>query len=164
MFGLSNISQTIKTMCYKLSKKEFASVTQKEFPTHGEQMYIKYGVLGARGLGERGYEEVIKIYVPLLDKLYKIHDKNQAHSRLLAKIAAQTEDVNIIYRSDYDTLLLAQEKCAKLFEDYSVTSAQRLNEWFIEKNISCGGSADLLSLTLFLYEINKENKKMQKIK
>ena len=157
---LFNISQTIKAMCAGLCEKEFGLASQKKFPTHGEQMFIKYGVLGARGLAEKGYEEVIKTYVPLLDELYKIHDKNQAHSRLLAKIASETEDINILYRSDYDTLKLAQDKCAQLYENYSVKEALKLNEWFIEKNISCGGSADILSLTLFLYEIDKKNCKI----
>ena len=75
----------------------------------------------------------------------------------LLYLMAYSEDTNIIARSSYETWQTLTQKLknhlqsvplAELDEE-SITA--RLDRYFMRKNISPGGSADLLALVYFLY-------------
>ena len=65
-------------------------------------------------------------------------------------------------RANFETLKEIQMLCKNLYEDnIKFLSKEKiknemsnLNDVFIEKNISAGGSADLLILTIFIYILN----------
>ena len=64
------------------------------------------------------------------------------------------DDTNLIHRSDRQTQLEIQGQIAALLQNDPYPSRevlQRLDREFIEKNLSPGGSADLLALTYFLH-------------
>ena len=71
------------------------------------------------------------------------------------------DDTNILNRANFETLKEVQILCKNLYEENSKFSSKekirnemsKLNDIFIEKNISAGGSADLLILTIFVYFI-----------
>jgi triphosphoribosyl-dephospho-CoA synthase len=72
-----------------------------------------------------------------------------------------TEDSNILGRHDLDTLQYVQKSSRRALELGGIFSAEgrkkilQMDEAFIQKNISPGGSADLLAVTLMLYFIEK---------
>ena len=71
------------------------------------------------------------------------------------------DDTNIVNRTNFETLKEIQILCKNLYEENIKSLSKekirnemsKLNDIFIEKNISAGGSADLLILTIFIYFI-----------
>ena len=105
------------------------------FSTYGEKAFKNYHLTGARGLALSGYKIV------LLDGINKLKE--------FTKIL------------DFETLKEFQMLCKNLYEENIKSLSKEkiknemsnLNDIFIEKNISAGGSADLLILTIFIYFI-----------
>ena len=70
-----------------------------------------------------------------------------------------TEDSNILGRYDMNILKLAQDnakeaiKLGGIFTEKGETFIRAMDKSFIKKNISPGGSADLLAVTMMLYMI-----------
>ena len=69
---------------------------------------------------------------------------------------SQVEDTNILSRSDRDTLSYAQAQAGAIlrkggaFTPEGIRAVWALNDEFVARNISPGGCADLLILSLYL--------------
>ena len=63
------------------------------------------------------------------------------------------DDTNILHRRGAEGLARAKSEAAMLLQDFSETKMSSLNKDFIRENISPGGSADMLSLTIFINNI-----------
>ena len=50
-----------------------------------------------------------------------------------------------------------KQEAAHLLENFSIEGLEQMNRRFIDANISPGGAADMLSLTLFLSAIIKKD-------
>lgn len=145
-------SQIIAESCCGLCQRELSKFGNAT--THGEKMYAKYAVAGARELAEDGFGQVVKDFLPTWQRIKKeTKDSDEAKTRFLAYVVSNTQDVNVLYRSDMPTLLFAQKKCRDLYENFDAMLAKQTEGWFVARNLSCGGSADLLALTLFLDEL-----------
>ena len=69
-------------------------------------------------------------------------------------ILAQIEDTNLIHRSDPATHNTLQAELRSLLAENPYPSRailEQLDDRFIQKNLSPGGSADLLAASYFLY-------------
>jgi holo-ACP synthase/triphosphoribosyl-dephospho-CoA synthase len=127
--------------------------------SHGETLYLRHGVSGIRGEVSRGFPTVRDLAYPaLLGLLDRGHSLNDAGVFVLLQILARTEDTNIIHRAGPEELKGIQEDLSRfLAASPSVEEARKkaveLDGEFIKKNISPGGSADLLAVTLFLYRL-----------
>lgn len=131
--------------------KEFSDIKDKLTLTKGEQMFLEYGVTGARGQAESGFESVIKVFLPYLKRLISSGTCiDEAYVRTLLKICSCTEDTNIMSRAGMSEVKRAMRDCGAVFEDYSAEKAMALDDDFIRRNISPGGCADLLAVTIFL--------------
>jgi len=125
--------------------------------SHGEEVYKKSGIDGIRGEVSRGFPSVIEKSLPLLRSFLKDGCSiNDAGIAALLALIANTEDTNIIHRAGREIYEKIQ-KDLKTFFDMSpgkeeiLEKAARMDREFINKNISPGGSADLLGVTFFLY-------------
>lgn len=152
------LRDTCKKMVVSL-ERDFDNVTIDTAISHGEKVYANYGIRGIRGEAIDGFSSVFDISLPFLKKcLDENFSMNDAAVLTILHIIANIDDTNIITRSDYQTLKKMQEKIAVFLEnpqDY-LNFARELDLEFIELNISAGGSADLLALTLFMYFFEKE--------
>jgi len=75
---------------------------------------------------------------------------------VLLKFISEVQDTNIIKRSDVKTLENVQNKVKDILQsDNSTDSIQKLNEEFVNLNISPGGCADLLAICFLLYFISE---------
>jgi len=153
---LKVLSEKIKEMCKPLlNELEDAD----SISTYGEKAYKEYHLTGARGLAISGYEIVLLDGINKLKNFCKTLDFETACILLLFYYMSVLDDTNIVNRASITTLKEVQILSKELFEENKKTlekeniknSMSKLNDIFIEKNISAGGSADLLILTIFIY-------------
>lgn len=63
------------------------------------------------------------------------------------------DDTNIVYRTSLATMLQVKEESKQLLQSFSIMGLETMNSKFMRCNISPGGSADMLSLVVFLYSV-----------
>ena len=120
--------------------------------THGATAIRKYGRGGALDNAKTGYCQLFSSWLPFLRNL----PSGEEHSRHLAllHIMSELDDSNILYRCGRTTADEVKEMAAALKNEdlppnLLTERLAELNRKFIERNISPGGAADMLSLTLF---------------
>lgn len=158
-----HICSRVVEMTKGLSERELGDISNKDKLTYGEKLYRKYGIKGIRGEVESGFISVRERGFPILKKLMeeKGGDMNDILVQVLLYLMTTTEDSNILGRHDLDTLQYVQKSSRRALELGGIFSAEgrkkilQMDEAFIQKNISPGGSADLLAVTLMLYFIEK---------
>ena len=130
--------------------------------TTGEKLFRKYGIKGARGEAEGGFKSSLRALSILKTHLENEWDFNMALTETLIHIISETEDTNIPGRNSIGTLAYAEDRCRTfikeggVFRDNGIEELEKLDRDFIDKNISPGGSADILATTLFLFFMEKE--------
>ncbi|WP_029758778.1 triphosphoribosyl-dephospho-CoA synthase CitG [Fusobacterium nucleatum] len=155
---LKILSEKIKDMCAPLLNE---LETTNNFSTYGEKAFKKYHLTGARGLAISGYDIVLLDGINKLKEFTKILDFETSCILLLFYYISILDDTNIVNRTNFETLKKVQILCKNLYEENKKFLSKEkikkemsnLNDIFIEKNISAGGSADLLILTIFIYFI-----------
>ena len=71
-------------------------------------------------------------------------------------LMANVQDANIIRRAGMDGQRWVMEQAQSLLSSgYTRADLQKLNKAFVQRNISPGGSADLLAVTVFLHLFKK---------
>lgn len=137
-----------------LVQKDFAGITTENAITVGEQIYAKCGITGIRGQAEKGFPAVREKGLPILQEGLKNGlPLNDAGAVTFLHLLTVTEDTCLIHRSDADTLKSVQTQVAGLLEENplpAMAQIEELDRQFIAKNLSPGGTADLLAITYFL--------------
>lgn len=149
---------TIQEMLQGLTKNDFQNVESKNPNelTAGERQFLSLGYAGIRGEAEKGYPIVFDDGYPMLKKT--AGTRNQRLMDTFLKIVSVNIDSNLIKRANNDPAIVkwAQNQAIKVMElGGSKTSAgrnqlEKMNQEFLNRNLSLGGSADLLALTIFL--------------
>ena len=98
-----------------------------------------------------GYTQLFGEWLPFYETRIKGDDSYVKHKTLL-RIMCDLDDTNIVYRTDYDTMLNVKTLARHLLEDFSEAGIEDMNRDFVGRNISPGGSADMLALVVFLFE------------
>jgi len=133
---------------------DFAGITEETAKTTGEKLYARYGISGIRGEAEAGYPAVLEQGLPRLrEGLSQGLSLNDAGCCALLHLMAATDDTNLIHRSDRETQLQVRENISAILAETPfppLDRISRLDQDFIQKNLSPGGSADLLAVTYFL--------------
>jgi holo-ACP synthase/triphosphoribosyl-dephospho-CoA synthase len=144
-----------------VTARDFAGVTMETAKTAGEQIFAQYGIAGVRGQAEAGFPAVLEAGLPVLRQGLEIGlSFNDAGCATLLHLIAATDDTNLIHRSDRQTQLQVKAQIAKLIAETPYPTPdviEQLDREFIEKNLSPGGSADLLAVTYFLQYIEAKN-------
>ena len=132
-------------------------------------------IKGALDNAREGYEKLFAEWLPFYNERRKNHDAHALHKTLL-RIMCDLDDTNIIYRTNVVTVeevkqearaLLAsfeeayaaedKEKCASAIEEKCASAEllalKDMDRRYTERNISPGGAADMLSLTVFIGSI-----------
>ena len=103
-----------------------------------------------------GYPQLFGEWLPFYETRIKGDDSYVKHKTLL-RIMCDLDDTNIVYRTDYDTMLNVKTLARHLLEDFSEAGIDDLNRDFVSRNISPGGSADMLALVVFLFGITRKD-------
>lgn len=103
-----------------------------------------------------GYTQLFGEWLPFYETRIKGDDSYVKHKTLL-RIMCDLDDTNIVYRTDYDTMLNVKTLARHLLEDFSEAGIEDMNRDFVGRNISPGGSADMLVLVVFLFGITRKD-------
>ena len=116
--------------------------------THGYLVSKQYGAGGIRGEAQDGFPHVRSA----LNCLRRGGSPLQA----LLLLMEQLEDTNLLYRGGPDGLRFVQQRAAQIRGNSPqeiLPMLNMLNQQCIERNLSPGGSADLLAAALFLHSL-----------
>ena len=126
--------------------------------TYGRAAYARQSIMGARGQAAAGFPAVSKVGLPTLMRyLQSGLTLEEAGVLTLLHLIATVDDTNIIGRAGSGVLGDIQAKIGALLQNHLqnpaglLKAADKLEREFIVQNLSPGGSADLLALTLFVY-------------
>ena len=123
--------------------------------THGSRAVSQYHAKGALAMAREGYEQLFTDWLPLLRNL-KDQGDPYAHHKTLLRIMSQIDDTNILHRRGAEVAQQVKTEAARLLADFSPEQLETMNRRFIAENISPGGAADMLALTIFIQTIITE--------
>ena len=158
--GFNEMQSIIKEMTAGLVEKELVVLKDKDNLSNGERLYLKHKIRGIRGEAEEGIPTVFKFSLGF----YKDSAELSINDRLvhtLLGIMQFCDDSTIIHRHNTQVLLEVQQRAKRIVCAGGMKSEQgremieSMCHEFVEKNISPGGSADLLGVTVFLYFVEK---------
>lgn len=123
--------------------------------THGSEAKTKACLKGALDNARDGYRMLFEAWLPFYETCVESADPYALHKTLL-RIMCDLDDTNIVYRTSLATMLQVKEESKQLLQLFSVMGLETMNSKFIRCNISPGGSADMLSLVVFLYSVMRK--------
>lgn len=127
---------------------EIASEFTPAIHTHGADVSRQYpNVRGALATAKEGYRQLFDTWLPYY-KLNKADDRAAICTLLL--IMSQIDDTNIYHRKGRETAEDVKKEARERFENFSIEAVGEMNTRYISENISPGGAADMLALTIFL--------------
>jgi holo-ACP synthase/triphosphoribosyl-dephospho-CoA synthase len=157
--GFFEIKGIIKEMVGNILD-DFKELHLKEKLTHGEKLYLEHGFTGIRGQVKDGlsvvFDEIIRSFENTDLK------ENDLYIQILIHLMSVVEDSTIVYRLNIDSLKKVQTDAKELLAIGGVNTVEgrlrieELDKEYIEKNISPGGCADLLAISIFLIEIKNK--------
>lgn len=149
----------VAALCEGLTA-ELAAVTPEHARTAGERLYAQYGITGIRGQAEQGFPAVLHTGLPVLQEGLALgYSLERAGCAALLAMLTATADTTLISRSDPQTAAAITRQVALLLakERYPGTETlESLDEVFVSKNLSMGGTADLLAACYFLHFLQEQ--------
>ena len=146
-------------MAKGIVSEDYRDLTPETAKTAGQKLYLRYGITGVRGQAEAGFPAVREAGLPTLEAaLAAGKNINEASCAALLALLVHTADTNMIHRGGFDGMQQATLEVREILDRENFPSRETLeslDKRFIEKNLSPGGSADLLALTLFLHFLRK---------
>ena len=150
------VCELVPMMVGNICQRELNNLQDKAVLTNGEKLYEKYKFKGIRGEVESGFRTVIGSGMPIMRKYAGTREKNEVLVNALLSLMTETEDSNIVHRHNTMTLKYVKRKAGNaleyggMFTNQGKSYIQDMDQDFIEQQISPGGSADLLAVTIFL--------------
>ena len=139
--------------------------------THGSKAKLlskgTTAIKGALDNAREGYEMLFAEWLPLYIERRKEHDAHTLHKTLL-RIMCDLDDTNVIYRTDLATAEEVKQEARALLDSFSkahtaedkekriaaeLLALKDMDKRYTARNISPGGAADMLSLTIFIGSI-----------
>lgn len=153
-----NVADYVSKMTEGICAQEYQGIETKKNPTKGEQIYLRYGLTGVRGEAEQGFPSVLRYSYPVLENcLLRGISLNESLLQAYLHLAGNVDDTNVLGRHDMKisayvkTETQALLKAGGALKTENIALLETLDDDFIKKNISPGGCADLLALTMFLF-------------
>jgi cytidyltransferase-like protein len=124
--------------------------------THGSKAKLlskgTTAIKGALDNAREGYEMLFAEWLPFYIERRKEHDAYTPHKTLL-RIMCDLDDTNVIYRTDLATAEEVKQEARALLDSFSKAALKDMDRRYTARNISPGGAADMLSLTIFIGSI-----------
>lgn len=124
--------------------------------THGSKAKLlskgTTAIKGALDNAREGYEMLFAEWLPFYIERRKERDAHTLHKTLL-RIMCDLDDTNVIYRTDLATAEEVKQEARALLDNFSEAALKDMDRHYTTRNISPGGAADMLSLTVFIGSI-----------
>ena len=124
--------------------------------THGSKAKLlskgTTAIKGALDNAREGYEMLFAEWLPFYIERRKEHDAYTLHKTLL-RIMCDLDDTNVIYRTNLATAEEVKQEARALLDSFSKAALKDIDRRYTARNISPGGAADMLSLTIFIGSI-----------
>lgn len=124
--------------------------------THGSKAKLlskgTTAIKGALDNAREGYEMLFAEWLPFYIERRKERDAHTLHKTLL-RIMCDLDDTNVIYRTDLATAEEVKQEARALLDNFSEAALKDMDRRYTARNISPGGAADMLSLTIFIGSI-----------
>lgn len=149
------VCMEVASICEHLVSRELGH--NKAAATAGERLYHLHGMTGARGEAASGYRTVRSVALPVYDRLQSNGVSNEmAWLQVLLHLLASNSDTNLASRGGLTGLHYVREYARGLLNGGGVLAHDGLQKMaafddeLIARNLSPGGSADLLAVSAFL--------------
>ncbi|WP_409159513.1 triphosphoribosyl-dephospho-CoA synthase CitG [Pectobacterium sp. B2J-2] len=151
-----SLCESVAAMCHDLVRTELAACSGAS--TAGEHLYLRHGLTGARGEAASGFNTVCQYALPALQQAIAAGaDDDTALLRTLLVLMAHNPDTNVVSRGGMEGLAFVQDYAQRLLAGPLDRQALiAMDNALIARNLSPGGSADLLALTWLLYHYPAE--------
>lgn len=134
--------------------------TMNQYTSHGERNLERYGTLGARGEAISGYSSVLEISLPvMMGRIREGKNWNLIKLEALFMLMSRVTDSNILARHNPEVLRKVQAvaedflKNEGIYSNGSILKLKHMDGEFTKQNISAGGCADLLAVTIFMAQL-----------
>lgn len=162
VFDANMIFETCVLMTHDMIENDFKKIDRLNPKTNGEKLYINHGNKGIRGEVSNGFSSVKNIALPALNYYMELKcNINLSQIQVLLLLMANIDDTNVLARHNQETLNYVQETAKNflvsggVFTKDGINTIWNMDKIFIEKNISSGGCADLLAITIMIYNLSK---------
>lgn len=118
--------------------------------THGDKVRRQGGRNGALELARTGYRDLFAHWLPAYRSFGA--DAYAPHRTLLV-IMSTLNDSNVAYRAGMQTMEDVKREAAGMLASFSREGLERMNGRFKERDISPGGCADMLALTMLAHSL-----------
>ena len=124
--------------------------------TNGERIFTAYGIQGARGEAAAGFPSAVQIGLPALKKwLSAGFSLNDAAAMTLLTLISEVDDTNMVHRGGPELAKRSKEQAKLLLSTVTKENFKEilnsLDHQYITDNLSPGGCADLLAVSLMFY-------------
>lgn len=134
--------------------RRLAALHRLDSASHGSEVRRQYGVKGAMDMALEGYKPLFESWLPFLRRH---RDEESVLHRLLLKIISELDDTNVYHRGGEEGARWLKSEAARLLDDYSEEALARLDRECIDRNLSPGGCADMLALTILTDSLLTDN-------
>lgn len=152
---LQNLSAAIMKLAYAFPDTNGTHGSKAKQTASSETGTFK----GALDNAREGYPMLFADWLPFYDSLRKNGDPHALHLTLL-RIMCDLDDTNIVYRTSLAMMRQVKEESRDVIRKWSGAEASArpdldtilsdMNNSFVQRNVSPGGSADMLSLVVFI--------------
>ena len=143
-----------------LVSQDYVNLIPETAKTAGQKLYLQYGITGVRGQAEGGFPVVLNVGLPKLEAALAAGKSiNEAGCAALLAMLADTADTNMIHRGGYEQAKETSENLRILLKKEpfpTKETLEALDAEFIRRNLSPGGTADLLALVYLLHFLKEE--------
>ncbi|MEQ9743988.1 triphosphoribosyl-dephospho-CoA synthase CitG [Pectobacterium actinidiae] len=151
-----SLCDSVATMCHDMVRNELETCSGAA--TAGEHLYQRHGLTGARGEAASGFNTVCQYALPALQQAIAAGaDDETALLQTLLVLMAHNPDTNVVSRGGMDGLAFVQGYARRLLiGPLDRQALKEMDDALIARNLSPGGSADLLALTWLLHHYPAE--------
>lgn len=160
---LKNLIQTEQQMTKQILIKELQEISGRQPVSNGERNLQRYGSAGIRGEALMGYPSITRLALPVMKQgIAEKQDWNRVKLQTLLTLMSRVEDSNVLSRQNPAVLTKMHQEAERFlvvggaYAERAVWKLMEMDWEYTERNISPGGCADLLAVTIFLNMLTEE--------